>query len=1741
MPNKIERLEFIRKRLTADINRQSDTINGYDNDTEVAVLVSRREALEELWSEYRANNDAIEASKENTCTEAFIEETAEVHEMYLTAQAKLIQLTPENTTLHQSLSLFRHEKNRSVQYNDDHSESHSVQDDESNEVITSTPGRGTIGLPATIKLPAIQIKCFTGIKIDWPEFKATCENTFTGMDEVNQFRYLKSHLDGEPSRMIKHLPLCKGSYAKAWEILTNRYDNPRAIINANLQRMFELPFSKNESSEALKTMLDITNECIAAINGYDINTATWHPILIFMLTQRLDATSIKHWEEKIQGKKTVPEFKEFLEFLNTRINVLETTSSNHDSPNLSSHVQSQQIIARNKQKILLTMENNIKCMICSDFHRTYKCPIFMNKNIDERQRLIVQRKLCSNCLYPHSIEACTSKFLCRICGLKHHSLLHPPENISTVGIQQAVGTDTFTGHISRNESFSQVILATAIIRVTHEDKTMLFRALIDQGSMTNLISKRACETLDLPQYKVDIPITGVGGTNTFHIQRKAHFKMSSYFDSESIETTALVIPKITTLNLISHTNNYSHLRGLQLADPKIDKSGRIDILIGAATFSEILLNGVIRGDTHQPIAQQTKFGWITSGKSGNNHNCNNPIVSIITSDESLANALQKFWESEEIPAVKPLSPEEKLAEEFYAKTTKRCDDGRYMVKLPFKSDQNKNLGESYDIAQRRYINMKKRLDSNIEFCKKYNDCIQEYLDLNQMEITTDTQQPHYYLPHHPVVKDSSSTTKIRPVFDASCKTKNGKSLNNELLIGPTIQPDLFSLLIHWRKYEYAISSDIEKMYRQIWIDPDDTHFQRILWQSADSTEIKSYHLKTVTFGVASAPFLAIRTLFQIGIDIQHSFPHLTEKIQNQFYVDDYLDSFASKNEAKETVNQITEIMNQYGMKLRKWKSNNNTLLDTIPPKDKEESTDHSSTFKTLGIQWQPATDQFIFLPSPLNNSKCWTKRTILSDISKLFDPLGWLAPCVILAKMFMQNLWRLPITWDDELPKSVVNEWLKIRSQFTTTCSVKIPRWMGLSKDIKHISLQGFSDASEKSCACVVYVRIEHLNETIICNLIAAKTKVAPIKQISLPRLELNAAVLLAKLMDKVKEAIKIPDLQQNAWTDSTIVLSWLADHPNRWKTYIANRVAEIQRIVPSKDWRHVNSKLNAADCASRGITCHELENFNLWWQGPSFLCEKKDKWPEFDHNNICKTLEERKQKALINNIKVVELNPVIHRFSNYSRMLRVIALCLYWLQKIQLRKATPDNLQKIEKITDLNNIEIRLVKLVQEETFSEIEQFRNHNKINMKSCLKNLDPFLDENEIMRVGGRIHKAALTENEKHQVILPTKHHFTNILIQQIHLDTLHGGLGDTLQKIRQKFWIVNGKTRVNSILRKCVTCFRFKKKLLTQKMGNLPYYRLQEAIPFTFTGIDYAGYFDIKTSSRKNAPFAKGYIALFICQTTRAIHLELVSDLSSTQFLKAFKRFISRRGMPKKIYSDNGTNFIGASKEIHNMWNQTINQTDSEFRKLLTQQRIEWSNIPPRAPHFGGGWESSVKIVKNHLKRVLGNIRLNFEDFNTLIIEIEAVVNSRPLWSIPANIDEYEPLTPGHFLIFKALNTLPEPNVSNIPFNRLNQYQYLRRLLTEFWKLWSKEYIQQLQIRKKWVDTEPNLRKNQIVLVAEDNEQPSYWSLGIVITVIPGNDGLVRVADILCNSKIIRRPIHKLSLLPILDNTDKIEQ
>lgn len=417
------------------------------------------------------------------------------------------------------------------------------------------------------------------------------------------------------------------------------------------------------------------------------------------------------------------------------------------------------------------------------------------------------------------------------------------------------------------------------------------------------------------------------------------------------------------------------------------------------------------------------------------------------------------------------------------------------------------------------------------------------------------------------------------------------------------------------------------------------------------------------------------------------------------------------------------------------------------------------------------------------------------------------------------------------------------------------------------------------------------------------------------------------------------------------------------------------------------------------------------------------------------------------------------------------------------------------------------------------------------------LNPFLDPNQILRVRGRLENSNLRPGEKFPIILPPKNHFTILLIHETHRLTLHGGVKLVLAWLRKKYWVVNARNTVGYVLGKCVTCYRLKATAGQQLMAPLPSPRVQPSFPFTHSGVDFAGPLLVKASSVRGKVTYKGYIAIFVCFCTKAIHVELAGDLTTPTFLAVLKRFLARRNSCTDIYSDNGTTFVGATKQLkaqEQFWRKSV---DVEILPYLTNRGISWHFIPPAAPEFGGLWEAGVKSIKYHLRRVCGERKYTFEQWATVLTEIEGILNSRPLCSMTADPDDLSVITPNHFLNGESTSDLPEPNASVFRMSLPNHLRELIQIKQSFWNQWHREYLNQLQSRPKWLRPQSNLQVNDMVLIKDERLPPSNWLMGRIVDTHPGNDNLVRVVSVRTQNGIIKRPVTKLCPMPIDPSTD----
>ena len=1078
-----------------------------------------------------------------------------------------------------------------------------------------------------------------------------------------------------------------------------------------------------------------------------------------------------------------------------------------------------------------------------------------------------------------------------------------------------------------------------------------------------------------------------------------------------------------------------------------------------------------------------------------------------------------------------LSPEEHECEHF-VETHTRTPAGKYVVRLPLKSSVDL-LGESRSLAERRMDHLIRRFDKDPIYKDLYYSFMNEFKTLKHIrKISPISVEPPLvcYIPHHGIVKLKNGIQRIRVVFNGSSRTSSNTSLNDILHTGQKLKIDITDTLLYLRSHRFVFLTDIVKMFRQILIHPDDWDLQRILWVNSQQ-QIRAYHLTTVIYGTRAAPFLAGRVMLQLLQDEGHRFPLATEPMTKGRYVDDISGGADSLPQLINIAQQLNELCMAGGFPLAQWKSNHPDFLPKFSSgiSQGDEHTFDDSSIKVLGLSWIPKADQFKFVSNVSNNLRI-SKRVILSEIAQLYDPLGFISPVIIKGKILLQQLWLEKFDWDDHLSPQLTRKWTNFRDELSELEQIRIPRWLQLHPQSTRIEIHGFSDASQLAMSAVVYIKvISGINSTV--SIVCSKTKVAPLKPVTIPRLELTAAALLARLSRYVSTTLNLTTWPVSLWNDSNVALTWILSHPSRWKDFVRNRVSLIQELLPEAKWMFISGKVNPDDCASRGLTAQQLSKHDLWWQGPSWLTKTSDRWPHPSPSiNLNVDLEERPGLSLAVTQSPPKLWDLCKRYSSLNRLLQITAIC----QRVaSLVKHLPkSSLSFPLSVSDLETARKFWIQSILATYFSDSIKLLSQGYLLPKSHpLSRLTPFIDHSGILRIGGRLNNSQLGLDSKHPIILPKYSPLSNLLITDSHLKTLHGGTQITLTHIRQSYWIIGGRAPVRSHILKCVKCYRYRGERAQQLMGQLPATRVTASRPFLNTGVDYAGPLSIKTWRGRGAKSHKGWLAIFVCFSTSAIHLEAVTDYSADTFLAAYRRFSGRRGICEKLYSDCGTNFLGADSTLKQLFS-AASQEYKRISQLLASDGTSWQFNPPGAPHFGGKWEAAVKSVKFHLRRTIGDLNLTFEDLNTLLIQIEAVLNSRPLTPLSDDPENLSALTPGHFLIGEPLTTIPEPSLSEIPVSRLDRWQLIQQRLQYFWSRWSTECLQRHLSISKWHHPSNEIKEGSLILITDEKLPPAKWPLAQVTSLHPGHDGLTRVVTLKTATTTLQRPIVKLAPLPV---------
>lgn len=1618
-----------------------------------------------------------------------------------------------------------------------------------------------------IKMPEIKLPEFDGNYEKWIHFRDTFKSlvhenaTFSTIDK---FHYLKAAVKIEPTsqNLLNNYKFSEDNYEIAWEALCERYDDKRTLLIQHAVSLFQVKKAIDDSPSEIRRVIDSYQSYRCAFKQMNVSSDELNDIIFEQFVRyRLDEKSLREWDLHVQTVN--PTWDELYKFLEKRSRSLTFTDKKSTSSSSTKHTTSQATKYPSKSKVLLSNEQSkFPCKLCSESHPIFVCPAYLKESVDKRNEIVMKLKLCKNCLRQgHQVKECNNTKVCKLCGLKHHSSLHrikvnssqidPVQVMSQQANQNNEATEVVNSLMSTNCKSRTLITTTqtllSTVKVLIQDvhgKWQNVRAILDSGSDENLITQETANRLGLQMKSVTKSILGINNKETsVKYEMKAIIKSKYPKHNDYVNSFKfLVFPTITGIlpSFFMDTKQFKFPSEYFMADDEFNIPAKVDMLIGVKCFWDCML---MEKHTLQnnAILIHTKFGWIVSGEvqTPSQYSSSHSMISIshvYHSTRAVEDKLERFWTIEQCePKSKLLTKEEKFCEDLYQQTTKRDESGRYIVDLPFK-DNIKQLGNNLPNAIQRFKYLESRFKKDEDFYIKYKKFIDEYENLKHMREVKDVNSSlnSYYLPHHGVIKSDSTTTKLRVVFDASCKSQSGLSLNDTFNVGATVQNELYDIMIQFMTKPFAMKTDMEKMYRQVLVNKEHQPYQRIIWRDNPDQPFKHYQLETVSYGTSCAPHLATRTLIQIAQDYEKQYPEACELIRSNFYVDDCLFTCDSVNKAIELREDLCKIFKHCGMSLLKWISNDAEIMKQIPSNETDK-IEESHEIKALGVMWNIRTDSFSFKLKK-SESKQTTMSSVLSQIASIYDPIGWLGPVIITAKLFMKKLWSRQLKWSCKLPEDLQEEWNEFYDSLSSITSIKIQRQIMCNKPVA-IQLHGFCDASISAYGIAIYARTVDEAGKIHCRLVTAKSRVAPTKQITLARLELCGLVLLASIMRRVSKILNVPDSNVYLWSDSLIVLHWIQAEPAKLSVFVGNRVAEIQEQANGFKFRHVRSNQNPADIISRGMSAYELASSKFWWYGPEFFKQPQQNWPEsmleIDTDN--EEYQKEYRKVLIatqipnNETKLIDY--INERYSSPRSLINVFASILCGIDNWK-RKTLKIIKDKIFRVEYIKLGEKAVIRIIQHAMFqNEIKSLSKGKSVSSTSSLKQLHPFIDDEGIVRTSGRISACkAIKEDTKHQIILP-KCKFVYNLIRQIHTDNLHSTKFSTLSFVRQKYWPLHAKSLINYVVHQCVSCFKAKPIDSTQIMGELPADRINACYPFSKVSVDYAGPINLKASALRSTAVIKAYIALFKCITTKAIHLELVSDLSSAAFIASLDRFTSRRGLPTDIYSDNATCFEGTD----NHFKKIAIELQPELEKYYNNKQIKWHFITPRAPHMGGLWENGIKQAKYHLKRVLTEKSLTFEEMTTILCRIEAILNSRPITPLSDNPNDIEALTPGHFLIGRPLNSKLEQDVTSIKTNRLNRWQLIQQAQQLFWKQWYDDIINN-QIRPKGFQFEVNYQLNDLVLIKEANIPTMKWKLGRIIKLIIGKDGIVRNVRIKTSTGELERHVRYICKLPTDDTT-----
>ncbi|XP_075534522.1 uncharacterized protein LOC142568489 [Dermacentor variabilis] len=1309
-----------------------------------------------------------------------------------------------------------------------------------------------------------------------------------------------------------------------------------------------------------------------------------------------------------------------------------------------------------------------------------------------------------------------------------------------------------------------------LVEVTHEtqpEKTVRAYAILDDQSNRSLVRPELLNDFGVKGTSTQYTLRTCSGS-TEVIGRVAH----GFFVQSMSGEVKFPLPPLLECKAIPENRDeiptpdaarhYPHLKSVANHIPPLEEAG-ILLLLGRDILRAHKVRQTINGPHDAPYAQKLDLGWVIvgdvcvgrtretgsvnvfkthvlySGRPSLFEPCQRhffvreaPILysaDKVSKDLRLAATLDdtlapNLFETTELDKQRALSMEDKTFLKIMNSEFTQDKLNNWVAPLPFRTPRSR-LPNNREQALSRLLSLRRSLRKNPETRERFVNFMNELFIKGHAEEAPPlhVDEECWYLPifgvHHPQKPD-----QIRVVFDSSAQYE-GVSLNNVLLTGPDLTNNLVGILIRFRQEPVAVTADVQQMFYSFMVREDHQNYLRFLWFKDNdiSREIIECRMKVHVFGNSPSPAVSTYGLRRTAQQAAPRFGEDARKfIERDFYVDDALKSLPSEEDAISLLQRTQKMLATANIRLHKIASNRQNVLNAFPREDHAQGlknldfgTDASLTQRSLGLLWDIGDDSFVFRAP--RQDRPYTRRGVLSTVNSLYDPLGFVAPITVQGKYLLHDLVTKGYDWDTPLSDEKKQRWDEWKNSLQTLQHLHVRRTYTPVSTLEAGSrdIHVFSDASTRAVAAVAYLRVTDKQGNRHVGFVMGKAKLAPQPEHTIPRLELCAAVLAVEMTDSILRELDFQPNSVTFYTNSKVVLGYIYNETRRFYVYVANRVQRIRSSTQPEQWKYVHTDENPADHATRAIPAAQLKSTN-WLSGPDFLSRREEEArsssfillnPDEDKEirpEVCTLATEVNKRQRLGAER-------FHRFSNWKSLTRAVASLIQVAHRA--KNASQGEVAPVEALSKARLVIIRAVQ--QDAFYEEICCIQRGEQVHKTSSLRRLDPFLDANGLIRVGGRLNRSDLPDDEKHPLLMPGRHHVATLLVRHHHECVQHQGRHFTEGAVRAAgYWIVGGKRCISSVLQACISCKKLRGRFHDQKMADLPADRISTDPPFTNVGIDVFGPWMIASRrTRGGVANSKGWAVMFTCLSIRAVHIELIESMDTSSFINAFRRFLAVRGPIKLIRSDCGTNFIGACREL-GISAEGIHR--SQIGKFLSGNGCKWIFNPPHASHMGGAWERMIGIARRILDSMLmqsRHQRLTHDILATFLAEVAAIINARPI--TPTSSDPEDPtiLTPATLLTQKhgsASVTTGQLDTSNL-YKR--HWRLVQNLADEFWKRWRTTYVTTLQQRRKWQAAKPDLKEGDVVLLRDKEATRNDWPVGVITRSLLSADGRVRKVEL----------------------------